>query len=69
MINVNQLKSDMSYATAKCRLLLASVTTMVALSACTSVDDNPVTPTPKKNDAVLIKDKDKLAMIDRKSVV
>ena len=63
MINVNQLKSDMSYATAKCRLLLASVTMMVALSACTSVDDNPVTPTPKKNDAVLIKDKDKLAMI------
>ena len=63
MINVNELKSGMSYARAKCQLMLASVTTMVALSACTSVDDNPATPTPKQNDAVLIKDKDKLAMI------
>ena len=54
--------NGMFNAMVRCQLVVASLVTMMALSACSDDDERPE-PTPTQNDALMILDKDKLAMI------
>ena len=50
-------------AMVRCQLYVASVAMMMSLTACSDDDEPASGPTPTKNDAKLVLDKDKLAMI------
>ena len=61
MKKAENLFYDVVYTIRKCRLLAASMVMMMAWSACS--DDESPEPTPVWNDACMLTDKDKLAMV------